>query len=190
MPLTREQFEKAVVHYGPVLRRILLKLNRGRAADADDLVQRTFQKAWEKREIFYGDEVEPWLRGIARYEHLNHLRRLDQNQRLAAAVGPEMEAEVITKPPPLKEDPAALRECVSRLHPWDQKIVGLFYGRDGIAGEGADDSTAREPMTDREVADALDRDPDEEWSPDRVRTRRHRALKLLRKCLKAKGVME
>lgn len=190
MPLTLEQFERAVVSYGPILRRILLKLNRGRAADADDLLQRTFQTAWEKRDVFLGGEVEPWLRGIARYEHLNHLRRLDQRRRLQDAALAEAETQAWAILPRLASDRPALRDCFGRLDDRDQRIVGLFYGRQEIAAAGADDDSTLDPLTDREIAEVLDAEGAEAWSGDRVRTRRHRALKQLRKCLAAKGAME
>ena len=190
MPLSQEQFERAVMDYGPTLRRILLRLTRGRGPDADDLLQRTFQKAWEKRDTFIdGSEVEPWLRGIARYEHLNLLRRKGQRHRLATKVMNEVETRSVQMLPSLAEDHSPLRACMERLNAGDQRIVGLFYGRNHIGEQGATDETALEPMSDREVAGLLDDESDDEWSPDRVRTRRHRAIKALRKCLKSKGAM-
>lgn len=185
MSLSREQFEAVVRGYGPTLRRVLLRLTYGRAADADDLLQRTFQKAWEKRDIFRGGEVEPWLRGIARYEHLNHLRRRGQQQRLASAALREAEALAEDSLPELQEDPAPLRDCLERLNDWDRRIVALFYGR----RDGAEGGEEMPPMGDREIAGVLDADPEEDWSHDRVRTRRHRALKQLKKCLEAKGAL-
>lgn len=183
MALTQQQFEKSVIEYGPVLRRALLRLTHGRAGDADDLLQRTFERAWQKRETFRGGEVGPWLRGIARYEHLNHLRRRGQQLKIKNAYMQECEDTVHQVMPSLPEERSPLKTCIGRLSPADQLIINLFYGRNPQLSDG---ESTNHPLTDKEVAVKLSTDTGENWSPDRVRTRRHRALKSLRKCLKPK----
>ena len=141
----------------------------------------------QKRDTFRGGEVEPWIRGIARYEHLNHLRKQGQIHRLKARALQEAPPVTQAALPPQKD--VDLFQCLEALKPQDRMIVDLFYGRvppeDGPAAElHLTDQELEVPKTDREIAERLSGSLKSAWSTDRVRTRRHRALRQLRECMK------
>ncbi len=186
MALGLAAFEEAVRTQGPILRRILCRMTCGREDDADDLLQRTFERAWVKRNEFRGGDPGPWLHGIARFEYLTYLRCQQRFLRLRDAVGAaphdavEVERDADWRT-------LSLDECLERLRPLDRTIVDRYYGRCDVGKEG----DPAPPMTDVQVAEVLNQDPawasQGPWRGDRVRKRRHRALAQLRRCVERRG---
>ncbi len=183
MALCQAAFEEAVRLHGPVLRRILCRMTCGREADADDLLQRTFERAWAKRHTFDGDDPGPWLHGIARFEYLAYLRCQQRFLRLRQAFGDAERHLGAADASDTEPDVEALEHCLGRLRPVDRYIVDRFYGRT----EPAPGQPADPPMTDAEIAAALNGHPSwrtrNPWKGDRVRKRRHRALARIRQCV-------
>lgn len=126
------------------------------AEDAADCLAESYRIAWEARtRIPTGDEVRPWLfgiaRNIARQTHKGETRRTATSSALAAA------AERWYTPS-TPED-SALAAALSELSPIDQEIITM------IAADG---------LPPREVAAMLG------LSPNAVRIRAHRARAKLR----------
>lgn len=174
--LSQAQFEQAIKTQGPSLLTWLEFLCRGNRPEAEDLLQKTFVDVWRARAQYDGRPLAPWLRGFARNRLLVERRANLRRLRLHTQV----EAESIHLPATLEEAPSApaLRGCLEKLPPLDRHILCLAYG--------LDDSESLHPLTDAAVASRLST-PDTPWRPERVKTRRHRALSALRSCLELAG---
>jgi RNA polymerase sigma factor (sigma-70 family) len=186
MPLTHEEFETAVRVYGPRIRRLLRGQLPGREQDADDLLQRTFERAWAKRESRI-DSLLPWLIGIARQEFLTHLRGSARYTRLKEAIQENPLELPPIEGPSSSRDEEVLARCLERLESLDRQIVDLFYGRPAVHGAthgiGQETVYATGRLSDPEIARELSRAHAAEWRPERLRMRRHRALSQLRICV-------
>lgn len=176
MGLNEPQFREAVTIHGPALRRSLLYLTRGRAEDADDLLQRTFECAWMRRDQFEGGSLSAWLQRIARFVHMTHQRSEARSIRLKNAVRELSAALPAETTAPPEQD--ALEHCLARLSNLDRRVLNLFYGREKRGRE------APRPHTDAEIARILrDEEGGEPRRPDTIRKRRTRALGRLARCI-------
>ena len=85
MPLSSELFEETIRQQGPSLLKAMTIWTRGNQGEAEDLLQRACEVAWQKRDKFApseprGDEdptdsVAGWIYGIAKLEWLQLRRR-------------------------------------------------------------------------------------------------------------------
>ncbi len=102
----------------------------GSDADAREVVQEVFLKAWAKADTFRG-EAKPstWLYTIAKRTALDHLRRLKRRR--------EVPLEDAGDPPaPSDAKRLILEEAISRLPPREREAIRLFY-QGGLSGREA-----------------------------------------------------
>ncbi len=106
--MTREEFAALALGYLEDLTAFARRLSRN-AADADDLVQGAFERAFRSwRDLRHPRACRAWLFQIARNLHLNH-QRLDANRPELHLVDGEE-----TLPPELVVSPDALERLVAR----------------------------------------------------------------------------
>lgn len=73
--ITQHDFPEELARHRPALERTARRLCRNRQ-DAEDLVQTTFEKAWQAREQFIaGGNLGGWLHRILCNRHLDNVRR-------------------------------------------------------------------------------------------------------------------
>lgn len=137
-----EVFGILISEQEPKLRAFVLATLGGRAdahvrADVDDIVQETFVVAWRKLAQY--DRTLPfdrWLRGIAKYQILTHLRSLRTQVRYIRTLPAEeidaMDCEFAQLDGAAGEDANsdcmdALRRCVQALAPEEQTIIRAAY---------------------------------------------------------------
>ena len=122
----------------PRLRRYARAL-AGDAASADDLVQDTLERAWNKRSLWrVGSDMRAWLFGIMHNLRIDHLRR-----QTASAVAMEEDHHNDLPTPATQSDRLELRDLAAALAhlPEDQREVLLLV--------------AIEDMSYAEIADTL-----------------------------------
>jgi len=101
----RRRFEEVAMPHLDLIFRAAMALCGQRAA-AEDLVQTTFLKAWERFDSFRpGTNCRPWLMTILRNTWIDELRR-----RRAAGPRVAIEGELPAPPPPERTDAADLLE--------------------------------------------------------------------------------
>ena len=102
----------------------------GSEADAREVVQEVFLKAWAKGHTFRGEaKVSTWLYTIARRTALDHLRRLKRRR--------EVPLEEAGDPPaPSDKRRLILEEAIRRLPPREREAVRLYY-QAGLSGREA-----------------------------------------------------
>lgn len=156
----RERFE-AVYHelYEPICGYALRRVRK--PEDAAEVIAETFATLWRRFDRCpQGDELRPWLFGVARRVIANQRRgerrRSALGERLAAHIGPAIEAANTT------EAPSELARAFASLSPSDRELLSL------VAWEG---------LTREELAVALG------TSRATVRLRLHRARKRLHDAL-------
>jgi len=143
------------------------------AADVDDLVQETFTRVLRSLHTFdpARGEFRPWLATVAHNVARRHWRRGAQDDNF----DPELAGEVLAardNPAPAsetREEVRALVECIEALLPDLARLVRLRYV---------------EARTTRGIAAALD------LAEATVRLRLGKAMYLLQRCLRSKGVWE
>lgn len=119
-------FTSIVERYRP---RILSYCQRRTSnVDADDIVSEVFTVAWRRRnEMPTGNEVLPWLYGVARKVLSHHWRGLGRRDRLAAkahgqsAPRSRSPEEVVVE----HEDHVRVRKALDRLREIDREILML-----------------------------------------------------------------
>jgi len=84
-PTDRDAWSKLLADATPALRRYAIKLTGG-SADADDLIQATFLKAWEHSDQFLYGNAQAWLIVIMRNAHYT----LHRNSRRVTSVPSEV----------------------------------------------------------------------------------------------------
>lgn len=91
--MTGPTFEAAVLPCVPELRRLALRATRGRADDADDLVQETVEAALEAWPTFRLEAATPiaWLARILMNRFINAYRKRRRHARIAEAHQLELE---------------------------------------------------------------------------------------------------
>ena len=143
-------------------------------ADADDLVQETFVRAFRSLETFDAARgpFRPWLAAIAR----NAARRRWSARPRPEDFDPELAEKVLTSP---DDDPAGaagrreeidtVRQCVQTLPQDLQRVVRLRY---------VDGQTTRGIAAETKIAEAT------------VRLRIEEARRRIEECLRGKGVVK
>ncbi len=113
----RPQFDAFVAAYQDMVFATALRL-LGRAADAEDVAQTVFLKAWERfDEVSLSASAPGWLRTVATNLSLNHLTRYRRRWRLFSEVGREGEESDVDPVEQLmstSESPAAAIERAQR----------------------------------------------------------------------------
>lgn len=113
-----------IVEQIPSLRRYARALSGGNAADADDLVQDTLERAYAKWNLFRsGSRLRPWLFSIMHNLFINELRRPERRE----VPGSMDEVLAISTPAPQEHQVlvAEILTAVGRLPP-DQREVLLL----------------------------------------------------------------
>jgi RNA polymerase sigma-70 factor (ECF subfamily) len=83
----------------PALRSVALKLCRGQEAEADDLVQDTFERALSRpSDLAAAQNLRAWLCTVMRHLHIDRLRR--QSVRKAEPLPEDLVAEPAPEPSP------------------------------------------------------------------------------------------
>lgn len=115
----KRRFERLVDEHGPRLRHLALML-LGRADEADDVVQDTLIKLWDRRDsVTEGSEL-PWLLTCARNDCLDRLRSRTRTRGLLLRLVGEREVAVDAPDGPDEEADGerrrrVLREGIARL---------------------------------------------------------------------------
>lgn len=113
----RPQFDAFVVAYQDMVFATAIRL-LGRAADAEDVAQTVFLKAWERfDELSVSPSVPGWLRTVATNLSLNHLTRHRRRWQLFSEMGREGEESDVDPVETLmstSESPAASLERAQR----------------------------------------------------------------------------
>lgn len=119
-----EDFAPAIATLIPRLRRYARALC-GERQRADDLVQDTLERAWERRALWLGGDLRAWLFTVM---HNLHVNQIDSRSRQGIAVSAEEAAEIATRPP--QESVLLMRDLASGLAalPEDQRAVLLLVG--------------------------------------------------------------
>ncbi|MEO1476106.1 MAG: RNA polymerase sigma factor [Pseudomonadota bacterium] len=130
-----DAFETLVRRYQSTVRGMLLRLT-GNAADADDLAQSTFLKAWSQISSYGGGQFRSWLCTIAYREFLQDVRRQTSRKTLAQTLENEPEVTTLSDVSGLSHD---LDRALAKL-PDNQRIAvtlcvgaGLSHGEAAIA---------------------------------------------------------
>ena len=160
-----EQFDALYAAHHPQVFGYLLRRCE-RADDAADAIAETFLVVWRRwDELPTGDDVRPWLYGVARRVLANQRRSAQRRSALAA----RLEAELTVRPLPLElvtdtadEADTALGRALAALSEDDREILTL---------------EAWEELRPAEIAVVLG------CSPGAARTRLHRARQHLREML-------
>lgn len=158
----RAAFRRLYDATAPKLFGVVLRITRNRSI-AEEVLQETYLKVWEKAERFSSDAGHPlaWLTTIARNRAIDRLRseRADRFQE----VGDDNAMERLAAPG--EDDPMqreALRRCLAQIDEEARACVVLAYCS-GLSRE--------------ELADRFKR------PVGTIKTLLHRSIKLLRACL-------
>ena len=191
MALSPELYREAVLTWHRPLLRYFLVTTRAPLQDAEDLVHRTFEALWRRREVYEPKEpgeqaLRAWLFGLALRERLLfHRAASRQNHALSrltegdpSLLEPQVLERILTL---LPSGQARLSACLAQLRRLDRQILGLSFGLE-LEQEGPD-SPLLLPMPDRTLAETLQTLTGQPWRPSRVKMARHRALAWLRSCL-------
>lgn len=197
MALTRSLFEACVDRGGPRLRAWLLAKTAS-PEDADEILQRCFECAWRKRELFSGSDPLPWLFAIAKLE-LKYYQRGRSYETPHAAELLERLLELqhtVGDPETLlagHQRWSLLQRCLQRLDELNRQILALFHALPSPYSPPTSPHPPSEPAThdmliplsDAAIAERLSLISPSPWSPARVKMRRHRSYELLLRCMKA-----
>ena len=118
--------------YGRVVYSVILAIVRDRAV-AEDLVQETFLRVWNRVHVFEAGRgaLGPWLLAIARNRAIDHIRsvssRMDRNSfefdvREHPSLFVDMEREVVNT-----DHARVIRGAIAKLNPNQQKVIELAY---------------------------------------------------------------
>ena len=123
----REGSEKALseaVHlYGPALYYLCRRFTRNHE-DADELVQETFVKAWEKRKKFRGDStLRTWLTRIALNLSMNFMRKAKSRPQSAEVDGASRPA--LSESPDGTFEKEDIQRAFEKLPPKQRAVVAL-----------------------------------------------------------------
>ena len=69
-------FGKNLKEIYPDIKRVALKLTKYNHADADDLVQKTLLKAFEKQDLYKGGNLTGWIVTIMKNLYIDEIRKL------------------------------------------------------------------------------------------------------------------
>lgn len=207
MALSPEAYAAAVHQHHQALLRYFLATTRAPLEDAEELVHRTFETLWRRREAFAPapsssdgipldaeGALRAWLFGLALKERLLFLRAQSRRHTAFARLTTELLGDERDDNTPLNPErilallPSGqlrLKHCLAQLRPLDRRILGLFFGvplEDGSL-EKCSPHELPLPLADRDIAQALQPLTGQDWKPARVKMARHRALSWLRRCL-------
>lgn len=118
--------------YGRIAYSVILAIVRDRAV-AEDLVQETFLRVWNRVHVFEAGRgaLGPWLLAIARNRAIDHVRsvssRMDRNSfefdvREHPSLFVDMEREVFNT-----DHARVIRGAIAKLNPNQQKVIELAY---------------------------------------------------------------
>lgn len=131
-PEAQREFVRLLTDHQSSLRAYIISLMPGQPG-AHDVLQETNIVLWEKREKFeLGTNFTAWSFAIARYNVLEHRRKLRRDGRLIFnddlldTLAPEPEE---TLPSQLEERQAALEVCLGKLSPTDRELINYRYQR-------------------------------------------------------------
>jgi RNA polymerase sigma-70 factor (ECF subfamily) len=94
----------------------------GNPAEAQDLVQEAYARAWQRRRRLAGyDDPEAWLRLVVNRLSADRWRRLGVRRQRAAAQAPAPPA------PPPSEDVVLLVSAMRTLPPSHRRALALYY---------------------------------------------------------------
>ena len=179
-PVTPEMFQRWVRAHGPTLRGFLIYRGGLPGQEADDVLQRVFILAWEKRADFRGGSARSWLFTFTRFQLLSHRKR----HRREVAVDFHVEEERLpTEPAPEPHtdtrEVSWLRACLSQLESIEQLILSARHGLVRVVGDGE----AVGPLEYADISRLIERRMGERWSPTRARKRHGIAAEKLRRCV-------
>lgn len=174
-----QAFDHAYRVHGPKVLAYLLTLCCGQREEAEDLLQRVYIDFWRARDRYDGRDPLSWLFGFAWHRFLvarrARQRFIAAHERYTLEYGPV---------PTRFQDPeraALLEACIDRLPSLDRSIIRLAYGISSLCEQPSP------TQTDREIAHSLSLEDSTLWRPERIKTRRHRALQTLKSCLECGG---
>jgi RNA polymerase sigma-70 factor (ECF subfamily) len=121
----RDAFEELVDRYGLQLLRMARLVLRDQAL-AEDAVQETFLRAWQRIGTLRDEDPGPWLTRIAMNESISSYRRRHRFQALAERFG----RLGSTKAPVSSEARLDLGQALGRLTPDQRAAIALHYYRD------------------------------------------------------------
>ncbi len=178
MPLSEAQFNSAVKHDSRILFGYLCHACNGRAEEAADILQRTFKRAWEKRESFRdGDNVRAWFFGIARGEW-RIVHRSQTRQTALKAICRTRELDWVTTTVPAEcVNVEQLEACLSELSPGEQELVKWLFGKEDPTG-----APQPRPLSYREISERYAY-RGRRCSEGALRARYSRSLTQLRRCM-------
>lgn len=107
-----------------------------------DVMQHANAKIWEMRGDFeIGTNFKAWAFSIARFEVLNHRKRLARDSRLTFSEDLEevMAKDLCTRRDDVRDRHEALRTCLNRLRPKDRALLLHRYSDQGTLAEFAKD---------------------------------------------------
>jgi RNA polymerase sigma-70 factor (ECF subfamily) len=118
--------------FGRIAYSVILAIVRDNAV-AEDLVQETFLRVWNRAKGFEGSKgaLGPWLLAIARNRAIDHVRsissRMDRNSfefdvREHPSLFVDMEREVVNS-----DHARLIRTAIAKLNPNQQKVIELAY---------------------------------------------------------------
>lgn len=128
---SEDALSEAIRQHGPALYRICRRFAKTHE-DADELLQETFVKAWEKRKKFKGQaSLKTWLTRIAINLSLNFVRKQKSRPLITAADVSEKPA--LSSPsssPGLNLDREDIQKAFEKLPKKQKAVVALRVGED------------------------------------------------------------
>jgi RNA polymerase sigma-70 factor, ECF subfamily len=120
-----EAFAALYDRYAKILYTLILRIVRDRAS-ADDILQDTFWRIWQKAATFEGSGSAPaWICRIARNKSLDHLRRQSSHAQLVLA--DTASAETVEQLALRSLDQQAVRRAVAMLPAEQRRCLELAY---------------------------------------------------------------
>jgi RNA polymerase sigma-70 factor (family 1) len=130
---TTMQFNKIVQSHSAILFATVLQLTRNKQT-AEDIVQDTFLRLWEKRIAMKNDNIGGWLYRVALNQAYKHLRKESCKSRIYASlqagyspVSNEVEEQLLQK-----ESKGLFSKIYNRL-PEQQQAVYLLSSEEGLS---------------------------------------------------------
>jgi len=118
-------------HYGRIVYALILRIVRNPAA-AEDLVQETFLRVWNRAQSFDAQKgaVGPWLMTVARNRAIDYLRSQEGRDRTLAVFEENedprlyagMEAEIV-----LADDARRVKAALAKLPENQRQVIELAY---------------------------------------------------------------
>ncbi|MBI1368522.1 MAG: sigma-70 family RNA polymerase sigma factor [Planctomycetes bacterium] len=120
--------QQLFVRHTRAIRGFVLCLAPG-PGDADDIMQEVFLVLTRKADQFQaGTDFVAWVCSIARFEALNHLRRVRRNPVTFSPQTAALLADAYTAPAELDDWVEAIRRCMERLSPSARQAIHSRYG--------------------------------------------------------------